>query len=112
MAVQMTSQPEPTVLDSAWRFRWMVLLLALGFAGLGWLYADNSEQWTAEATLAVRDPLATNLFGELVPEDATRLLKESRTALALDEVCPYRFRTPMAPALPDFLFSGNIFHSV
>jgi dethiobiotin synthetase len=36
--------------------------------------------------------------GHLVPEDATRLLKASRTALSLDEVCPCRFPTPMAPA--------------
>lgn len=75
MAVQSTSQPEPTVLESAWRFRWVVLLLALAFAGLGWLYANNAEEWTAEATIAVRDPLATNLFGELVPENSERYVQ-------------------------------------
>ena len=89
MAVQTTSQPEPTVLDSAWRFRWMVLLLALGFAGLGWLYADNSEQWTAEATLAVRDPLATNLFGELVPEDSERYV-QSQSAIISSRIVARR----------------------
>ncbi len=36
--------------------------------------------------------------GELYPADAAALLKESRTALSLDEVCPSRFRAPMAPA--------------
>jgi len=52
-----------------------VLLLALAFAGLGWLYANNAEEWTAEATIAVRDPLATNLFGELVPENSERYVQ-------------------------------------
>lgn len=52
-----------------------MLLLALAFAGLGWLYANNAEEWTAEATIAVRDPLATNLFGELVPENSERYVQ-------------------------------------
>ncbi len=34
----------------------------------------------------------------LVPADATALLRASQTALSVDEVCPYRFRLPMAPA--------------
>jgi Mrp family chromosome partitioning ATPase len=67
----------------------MVLLLALGFAGLGWLYADNSEQWTAEATLAVRDPLATNLFGELVPEDSERYV-QSQSAIISSRIVARR----------------------
>lgn len=36
--------------------------------------------------------------GALVPADATALLRASQTALSLDEVCPFRFRLPMAPA--------------
>jgi Mrp family chromosome partitioning ATPase len=99
MAVQTTSQPEPTVLDSAWRFRWMVLLLALGFAGLGWLYADNSEQWTAEATLAVRDPLATNLFGELVPEDSERYV-QSQSAIISSRIVARRASEILAAQEP------------
>jgi Mrp family chromosome partitioning ATPase len=95
----MTSQPEPTVLDSAWRFRWMVLLLALGFAGLGWLYADNSEQWTAEATLAVRDPLATNLFGELVPEDSERYV-QSQSAIVSSRIVARRAAEILAAQEP------------
>ncbi len=82
MAAQAISQPEPTVLESAWRFRWVVLLLALAFAGLGWLYADNAEEWTAEATIAVRDPLATNLFGELVPENSERYVQSQAAILS------------------------------
>jgi Mrp family chromosome partitioning ATPase len=99
MAVQMTSLPEPTVLDSAWRFRWMVLLLALGFAGLGWLFADNNEQWTAEATLAVRDPLATNLFGELVPEDSERYV-QSQSAIISSRIVARRAAEILAAQEP------------
>ena len=36
--------------------------------------------------------------GTLIPADATALLRASRTALSVDEVCPYRYRLPMAPA--------------
>jgi dethiobiotin synthetase len=35
---------------------------------------------------------------ELVPADASLLLSESRAALSLSEVCPFRFKLPMAPA--------------
>jgi dethiobiotin synthetase len=34
----------------------------------------------------------------LVPADAVALLDASGSELSLDEVCPFRFRTPMAPA--------------
>lgn len=36
--------------------------------------------------------------GALIPADATALLGASKTALSLDEICPYRYRLPMAPA--------------
>lgn len=77
----------------------MVLLLALGFAGLGWLYADNSEQWTAEATLAVRDPLATNLFGELVPEDSERYV-QSQSAIISSRIVARRASEILAAQEP------------
>lgn len=77
------------MLESAWRFRWVVLLLALAFAGLGWLYANNAEEWTAEATIAVRDPLATNLFGELVPEDSERYV-QSQSAIISSRIVARR----------------------
>lgn len=89
MAFEPTYQPEPTVLESAWRFRWVVLLLALAFAGLGWLYANNAEEWTAEATIAVRDPLATNLFGELVPENSERYV-QSQSAIISSRIVARR----------------------
>jgi len=36
--------------------------------------------------------------GALIPADARLLLRASRAALSVDEVCPYRYRLPMAPA--------------
>ncbi|MCP3995034.1 MAG: AAA family ATPase [bacterium] len=55
-------QFEPTVAGAAWQYRWLVLLLAIGFAGLGWLYGSSSEAFTATASLAVEDPRVSNLF--------------------------------------------------
>jgi Mrp family chromosome partitioning ATPase/uncharacterized protein involved in exopolysaccharide biosynthesis len=55
---------EPTVLTAVWRYRWLVLFLAIAFAGLGWLYASQTGQWSAEATLAVQDPRSSNLFDQ------------------------------------------------
>jgi len=75
MSDQRTPYHEPTVLDSVWRFRWLVLLLALGFAGLAWLYANNVESWTAEATLAVQDPRSSNLFDQAFPDTPERYVE-------------------------------------
>lgn len=55
---------EPTVLASVWRYRWLVLLLAVAFASLGWLYASQTAEWSATATLAVQDPRSSNLFDQ------------------------------------------------
>ncbi len=52
----------PTVAGAAWQYRWLVLLLAIGFAGLGWLYGSSSEAYTATSTLTVEDPRISNLF--------------------------------------------------
>lgn len=53
---------EPTVAGAAWQYRWMVLFLAIGFAGLGWLLASNREAYTATAAILVEDPRSSNLF--------------------------------------------------
>jgi len=55
-------QFEPTVAGAAWQYRWLVLLLAIGFAGLGWLYGSTSDSYTATARLGVEDPRVSNLF--------------------------------------------------
>lgn len=65
------AQFEPTVAGAAWQYRWLVLFLAIGFAGLAWLYASGNDQWVATATLAVEDPRTSNLFGsvsDIAPE--------------------------------------------
>ena len=53
---------EPTVLGAAWQYRWLVLFLAIGFAGLGWLYGNQSEAWTATSTITVEDPRTSGVF--------------------------------------------------
>lgn len=62
-------QFEPTVAGAAWQYRWLVLFLAIGFAGLAWLFGSSSESWTATASIAVEDPRISNLF--TVGYDAT-----------------------------------------
>jgi tyrosine-protein kinase Etk/Wzc len=62
-------QFEPTVAGAAWQYRWLVLLLAIGFAGLGWLYGSRNEAYTATASISVEDPRVSNLF--TVGYDAT-----------------------------------------
>jgi tyrosine-protein kinase Etk/Wzc len=55
-------QFEPTVAGAAWQYRWLVLLLAIGFAGLGWLYGSSSEAYSATSLIGVEDPRVSNLF--------------------------------------------------
>jgi len=62
-------QFEPTVAGAAWQYRWLVLLLAIGFAGLGWFYGSSNEAYTATTSLTVEDPRISNLF--TVGYDAT-----------------------------------------
>gem|GEM_PF-1331199 len=66
---------EATVLTSVWRYRWLVLLLAIAFAGLGWLYGSQISNWTAEATLAVEDPRSSNLFDQAVNDSPERYVE-------------------------------------
>jgi Mrp family chromosome partitioning ATPase/uncharacterized protein involved in exopolysaccharide biosynthesis len=66
---------EPTVLASVWQYRWLVLLLAIAFAGLGWLYGSQTSQWTATATLAVQDPRSSNLFDQAFADSPERYVE-------------------------------------
>jgi dethiobiotin synthetase len=47
--------------------------------------------------VAVMKPIETGVDGE--PEDALRLRAAAGDAAPLDEICPYRLRAPVAPAL-------------
>ena len=66
---------EPTVLAAVWKYRWLVLLLAIAFAGLGWLYASETADWTATATLAVQNPRTSSLFDEAFPDSPERYVE-------------------------------------
>jgi Mrp family chromosome partitioning ATPase/uncharacterized protein involved in exopolysaccharide biosynthesis len=68
------------VLSAVWRSRWLVLFLGIAFAGLGWLYASRTAQWSAEATLEVQDPRSTNLFDQAF-RDAPERYVESQIAI-------------------------------
>jgi len=71
---------EPSVLAAVWRYRWLVLFLGIAFAGLGYLYASQTSQWSAEATLAVQDPRTSNLFDQGV-RDAPERYVEGQAAI-------------------------------
>jgi Mrp family chromosome partitioning ATPase/uncharacterized protein involved in exopolysaccharide biosynthesis len=71
---------EPTVLTAVWRYRWLVLFLAIAFAGLGWLYASQTGLWSAEATLAVEDPRSSNVFDQGVGNSPERYV-EAQSAI-------------------------------
>jgi len=66
---------EPTVLAAVWKYRWLVLLLAIAFAGLGWLYASETADWTATATLAVQNPRTSSLFDEAFLDSPERYVE-------------------------------------
>jgi Mrp family chromosome partitioning ATPase/uncharacterized protein involved in exopolysaccharide biosynthesis len=63
------------MLEAIWRYRWLVLLFAIAFAGLGWLSASQSASWTASATLAVEDPRSTNLFDQAFSDSPERYVE-------------------------------------
>lgn len=63
---------EPTVLGAAWQYRWLVLFLAIGFAGLGWLYGNSSEAYTATATITVEDPRTSGVFEQVFADTPER----------------------------------------
>lgn len=59
-----TQSLEPTVLGAAWQYRWLVLFIAIGFAGLGWLYGSSNESFSATATITVKDPRTSGVFDQ------------------------------------------------
>lgn len=62
---------EPTLLGSAWRYKWLVLGSTIVFGALGWWYAASTQSWTATSTLAVQDPRSSIVFevnSQLNPE--------------------------------------------
>ncbi len=75
MAENNVQSSDPTVLSAIWRYRWLVLFLAIAFAGLGWMYGSRSAEWTATATLAVQDPRSSNLFDQAFPDSPERYVE-------------------------------------
>ena len=51
------------------------MFLAIAFAGLGWLYASQTAQWSAEATLAIQDPRSSNLFDQGLRDSPERYVE-------------------------------------
>ncbi|MCB1245684.1 MAG: hypothetical protein KDB69_00285, partial [Acidimicrobiia bacterium] len=81
MADSTSLTSEPTVFGSVWRYKWLVLLIALAFAGLGWLYASQTAEWTATATLSVQDPRSSNVVFDQGFADAPERYVEAQVAI-------------------------------
>jgi Mrp family chromosome partitioning ATPase/uncharacterized protein involved in exopolysaccharide biosynthesis len=75
VADRVGEKTEATVLSAVWKYKWLVLLLAIAFAGLGWLYASESADWTATSTLAVQNPRTSSLFDEAFPVSPERYVE-------------------------------------
>lgn len=90
---------EPTVLGAAWQYRWLVLFLAIAFAGVGYFYASSSPEYTAEATLSVQDPRTSNLFDDVVPDTPERYV-ESQAAIMRSRVVAKRAAEILAAQTP------------
>lgn len=59
-----TQSLEPTVLGAAWQYRWLVLFIAIGFGGLGFLYGDSNEAYTATSSITIKDPRTSGVFDQ------------------------------------------------
>jgi len=90
---------EPTVLGAAWKYRWLVLFLAVAFAGLAYLYASSSPEYTADATLSVQDPRTSNLFDDVVPDTPERYV-EGQAAIMRSRVVAKRAAEILAAQTP------------
>lgn len=104
MADQQGLYREPTVLGAVWEYRWLVLFLALAFAGIGYLYASSSPQYTAEATLSVQDPRTSNLFDDVVPDTPERYV-EGQAAIMSSRVVAKRASEILAAGIPPIVVS-------
>ena len=67
---------ESTIPSAVWRYRWLVLLLAVAFAGLGWLYGTRTEQWSATAAMVIQDPRSSTLFDQAFPDVPERYVAD------------------------------------
>jgi len=90
---------EPTVLGAAWKYRWLVLFLAVAFAGLAYFYASSSPEYTADATLSVQDPRTSNLFDDVVPDTPERYV-EGQAAIMRSRVVAKRAAEILAAQSP------------
>ena len=105
-----TPRFEPTMLGAMWRFRWLVLVLLIGGAALGVVYARlQPARYSAEASFVVQDPRASSVFetgagqqparfvadqvaileSTVVAERAAQSAVEAGVALSADDLLDY-----------------------
>lgn len=72
---------QPTVLGAAWRYRYLVLLLAVLLGAAGWYYGTNSQTWTATASMTLQDPQASAIFSAATEPDPKRYVASQRAIM-------------------------------
>ena len=105
---------EPTLLGSAWRYRWLVLITTIVFGALAWWYADSTLAYTATSTLAVQDPRTSIVFEVTNQSDPERYvadqiqIAQSRAAAqrALEQLGQYE--PPIAIDIDEFLDNVSV----
>lgn len=70
------NENESTIPSAVWRYRWLVLLLALALAGLGWFYGTRTEQFSATASMVVQNPRSSTLFDQALPDTPERYVAD------------------------------------
>lgn len=103
---------EPSVLGAVWRYRWLVLAIAVLFVAAGWLYAESQEtEHEAVASLVLQDPRVSAVFGEdsnnpqryiatqlAVLESSTILERAVNLVDNIDDVTTFRSRLNLTAA--------------
>lgn len=105
---------EPTLLGSAWRYRWLVVMSTLLFGALAWWYANSTQAWTATSTLAVQDPRSSIVFdvaGQLSPEryiaDQIEIAQSRTVAVrAIDQLAA--LEPPIVIGIDEFLANMSV----
>ncbi|MCP3975323.1 MAG: AAA family ATPase [bacterium] len=114
---------EPTLLRAVWRYRWLVLLIAIVATAGAYFYADATatEEFSAEASVIAEDPLSSIIFESSTVRRADYLADQVefmrsgdvaeeavRLALESDPNFPYKTGVELLDRVRIFEFGARI----
>jgi uncharacterized protein involved in exopolysaccharide biosynthesis len=80
--VSTISVGEPTLVSAAWRYRLLVLVAVLGFAGAGVIYAEaRGAAFTATAAMVLQNPLSDPVFANPTSQPPDRYVGDQVSVL-------------------------------